>query len=65
MLLMYLQMGRRVSRYAIFLLNRLHNGQITMAQMMSSLEKLEREKSRARERAAQRRAEKKKTSQLR
>lgn len=64
-LLMYLQMGRRVSRYAIFLLGRLCNGQITMAQMMSSLEKLEREKARARERAAQRRAEKKKTGQSR
>jgi hypothetical protein len=64
-LLMYLQMGRRVSRYAIFLLGRLCNGQITMAQMMSSLEKLEREKARARERAAQRRAEKKKTQPAR
>jgi len=62
---MYLQMGRRVSRYAIFLLGRLCNGQITMAQMMSSLEKLEREKARARERAAQRRAEKKKTQPAR
>lgn len=58
-LLMYVQLGRRVSRYAIFLLNRLLHGQMTLEQMMRSLEKLEREKARDRERAAARRARKK------
>ena len=58
-LLMYLQLGRRVSRYAIVLLHRLLHGQITLGQMMKALERLEREKERARARAAARRAAKK------
>jgi len=58
-LLMYVQTGRRVSRYAIACFQLLLHGQITAAQMMATLEKLEREKQRARERAAARRAAKK------
>jgi hypothetical protein len=58
-LLMYLQLGRRVSRYAIACLHLLMHGQITLEQMLATLERLEREKERARERAAARRARKK------
>ncbi len=54
-LLMYLQLGRRVSRYAIHQLYLLLNGQITLGQMMETLEKVEREKTLA----AARRAKKK------
>ena len=54
-LLTYVRLGRRVSRYAIALLHRVLHGQLTVDQMMRSLARLEREKERARERAAARR----------
>lgn len=58
-LLLYVGTGRKVSRYAIAFLHRVLHGQMTVEQMMSALEKLEREKARARERAAKKRAAKK------
>lgn len=58
-LLMYVQLGRRVSRYALASLHLLMHGQITFAQMITTLERLEREKDLARKRAAARRAVKK------
>jgi hypothetical protein len=58
-LLMYVRLGRRVSRHAIACMHLLLHGQITAARMFATLEKLEREKGRARERAAARRARKK------
>ena len=58
-LLMYVALGRKVSRYAIAFLHRVLHGRMTPGQMMAALERLEREKARARERAATRRARKK------
>lgn len=58
-LLMYAQLGRRVSRYAIVSLQLLMHGQISLGQMLTNLAKIEREKAMARERAAARRATKK------
>ena len=58
-LLMYVRLGRRVSRHAIACMQLLVHGQITAASMFATLEKLEREKERARARAAARRARKK------
>jgi hypothetical protein len=58
-LLLYVRLGRRVSRHAIACVHLLLHGRITAARMFATLEKLEREKDRARERAAARRARKK------
>lgn len=58
-LLMYLQLGRRISKYAIVGLHNYLHGQITFTQLMQTIEKREREKAMARERAAKKRAMKK------
>lgn len=58
-LLMYVQLGRRVSRYALVSLQLLMHGQITVRQMMLTLERREREKTLAKARADARRAAKK------
>jgi hypothetical protein len=58
-LLMYVHLGRRVSRYAIVSLQLLMHGQISLEQMMRYLAQMEREKELARVRAAKRRARKK------
>jgi hypothetical protein len=58
-LLMYVRLGRRVSRHALACPHLLLHGRITAAQMFRTPEKLEREKERARERAAARRAREK------
>jgi hypothetical protein len=58
-LLMYVQLGRRVSRYALASLHLLLHGQITFGQMMLTLERRERERALARARQAARRAAKK------
>jgi hypothetical protein len=51
-LLMYVQLGRRVSRYALSALHQLMHGQITQEQMMRIIERREREKTLARARMA-------------
>ena len=58
-LLMYAQLGRRVSRYALVQLQLLMHGQVTLAQMMKTLARREREKTLAHLRAEKRRAAKK------
>jgi hypothetical protein len=58
-LLMYLQLGRRVSRYALLQLQLLMHGQVTLEQMMRTLARRDREAAMARARAAARRAKKK------
>jgi hypothetical protein len=57
-LLMYVQLGRRVSRYALSALQQLLHGQITLEQMMKIIERREREKTMARRQAAQRKTQK-------
>jgi len=57
-LLMYVQLGRRVSRYALSALHQLMYGQITLEQMMKVIERREREKTMARARAAKRKTQK-------
>lgn len=54
-LLMYVQLGRRVSRYALSAMHNLLHGQITYAQMMAVIERREREKTLARLRAEKKR----------
>jgi hypothetical protein len=58
-LLMYVQLGRRVSRYALVQLQLLAHGQVTLPQVMRTLARRERERTLARQRAAKRRAAKK------
>jgi IS4 transposase len=58
-LLMYVQLGRRVSRYALVQLQLLAHGQVTLGQVMRTLARRERERALARRRAAERRAMKK------
>lgn len=57
-LLMYLQLGRRVSRYALQQLYLLMHGQVTLEQMMDTLARREREKTLAKIRADKKRAAK-------
>lgn len=56
-LLMYVQLGKRVSRYAFNALNLFRNGQISFEQMLAIIARREREKTLAAQ-AAQRRKEK-------
>lgn len=58
-LLMYMQLGRRISRYAIVGLHNYLHGRITLEQLMNVIERREREKELARLRAAKKRAQKK------
>lgn len=58
-LLMYAQTGRRVSRYALAALSWVASGQMSMEQAMNFILRMEREKQRARQRQARRRACKK------
>ena len=58
-LLMYVHMGRRVSRYAVVGLHNYLAGLLTLEQLLAVIERREREKERARLRAAERRARKK------
>jgi hypothetical protein len=58
-LMIYLQTGRRVSRYALATLGWVARGAMTMEQALTALAKLEREKDLARQRQARGRARKK------
>jgi hypothetical protein len=58
-LLMYTQLGRRVSRYALLQVQLLMHGQITLQQMMQTIQRREREKAMERARRAKKRAQKK------
>jgi hypothetical protein len=58
-LLMYVQLGRRVSRYALVQMQLLAHGQTTLAKVTAVLARRERERTSARARAAARRAVKK------
>ena len=58
-LLMYAQLGRRVSRYALVQMQLLAHGQTTLARVMAVLARRDRERQLARQRAAARRAAKK------
>jgi hypothetical protein len=60
-LLTYMYLGRRVSRYAVLQMQLLSHGQITPQQMMETIEKREREKALERARLARKRAQKKLT----
>jgi hypothetical protein len=56
---MYVQTGKRVSRYALALLGWVAQGKMTLDDALDSLARLEREKDQARKRQAHRRAQKK------
>jgi hypothetical protein len=58
-LMMYVQTGKRVSRYALALLGWVAQGTMTLDDALDSLARLEREKDQARKRQAHRRAQKK------
>lgn len=58
-LLMYMQLGRCISRYAVVGLHNYLHGQITLEQLLRLIERREREKELARIRTAKKRAQKK------
>lgn len=61
-LVMYVYLGRRVSRYAVVALQQIASGQATLEQMLDYLKKREHEKSLEKERLARRRTAAQKTA---